>query len=405
MKSESSSMGVRTYSSAHSLVGISDVYLSTKRGSFVVPKQNAHSHLLLVLPLFVVLLLSCEASEPRVVSLSETKSLQQVGTIEIQENDNRFIGTIAGCDVKLNPFRLYIADRKAERIVVVGDDGQIEGFVGQPGNGPGELRGPADVLVAGNRIVVLQSRLQGFATFDTTGTYRATYHLAEGHRYSGMYSLSADGEGGYIFPVTMNLETVQVSSDETAVARLNSAFEITETFGTFPSLYQEGEYVAQQRTLDVRNDSLAAVGYRLVPDVQLYNLTEEGIPKVSEVPLTHPAFQSPNREITRRLTQESQKAFYEALSNASVVGHTSLLENGVVVQSFANRTKAFFEKQGWPKSERDHYAVLGTVNSQERLHLRLPGRILARDEKDRLYVLINHTPDKRRIGIYKVNWP
>ncbi len=105
------------------------------------------------------------------------------------------------------------------------------------------------------------------------------------------------------------------------------------------------------------------------------------------------------------MAQDAPDAFYEALSSASAVSHTSLLDNGVVIQSFVNRTKAFFEKQGWPKSEKQHFAVLGEAESPKRLRLRLPGRILARDEKDRLYVLLNHTPDERKIGIYEVNWP
>lgn len=75
------------------------------------------------------------------------------------------------------------------------------------------------------------------------------------------------------------------------------------------------------------------------------------------------------------------------------------------MQVFANHSEGYYEQTEFEPSEQEYYATLGPINSDERLHLTLPGPVLARDEKDRLYVELNPTPDKRKIGIYEVNWP
>ncbi len=95
---------------------------------------------------------------------------------------------------------------------------------------------------------------------------------------------------------------------------------------------------------------------------------------------------------------------YERLARVSGVEYTALFAEGVFVQAFANQTKAFYERK-FDEEEQTHYAILGKIGTDKRLHFKLPGRILSHDEKDRLYVELNATPDERTIGIYEINWP
>jgi len=348
------------------------------------------------------------SSTPEAVPLNETAALEQVDTLEIQETDERFIGTLTDLDVRLDPFRLYIADRETHRVALVSAEGKIEKFIGIPGQGPGELQNPVHVLATEDRIVVNQARSRGFSVFNISGLHVDTHRLPEEYSYGGFYDFYSDGKGGYLLPLTgidpQDTRTLQASPEEATIARLNGEFKVVETFGSFPPLYQEGDYIARQRTLDVTSDSLAAVSYSLVPDVQVYDLNQPDIPKVKLVPFAPPNFEKPDEEIPWSLARESPDAARKALSQVSTVRNTYLLDDGTIVQNYANQTLAYYQNR-FDKSEETHYAVLGRLDSDQRIALKLPGAIRARDAKDRLYIELKHEPDNRKIGIYEVNWP
>jgi len=200
------------------------------------------------------------SSPQEVVSFDETAALEQVGTLEVQETDERFIGELVDAEVTVDPLRLYVADQKMQRVAVIKPDGSIERFIGKPGKGPGELGTPNHLSVHDGNVVVAQQRWRGFSVFDTSGTYIDNYRLSDGY-WAGGGDLFIT-ENGYLFPVTTSNPrkrgTLKTTADEPTIAKLNSEFEVTETFGTFPSLYQEEEHVLRRRTMDVRGDTLAA---------------------------------------------------------------------------------------------------------------------------------------------------
>ena len=344
-------------------------------------------------------------SGSELTSLDETAALEQVDTVEIQETDERFIGELADADIELDPLRIYVADRKMQRIAVITADGSIDHFIGEAGRGPGELGRPIFLSVDEDRVVVAQRRWRGFSVFDTSGT-PIDDHRLPGEHYVGGYDLFQIRDG-YVMPVTsfspQRMGSLRVPSGENTVATLNDTFEVKETFGTFPSLYRDGEYYSQQRTMDLRADSLAAVGYRLVPNVQLYDLTRQGDPHLQTLSFDHPDFRPPQEETPLDIAIDDE--LYERLANYDIVEETMLLQDDIVVQVFANHTKGYYKQTEFKPSEQEHFATLGTIDSDERLPLSLPGPVLARDEKDRLYVELNPTPDNRKIGIYEVNWP
>ena len=348
-----------------------------------------------------------QSSQSNVASLDETDALEQVGTIEIQETDDRFIGHFENADVALSPLRLFVADLQMHRIAVVNRDGDIERFIGEHGEGPGELQTPVNVAVFGERVTIRNADTNDYAVFDTTGTFRERNRLPDDHWIEGPHAIVSDSEG-YVLPITdidpRDVGGVQATPDQSTVARLDTTFAIEETFGSFPKLYLGGEYVWRERSIDVSADSLAAVGYRLLPDVYIYDLAETPTTRAHELVLDHPDFKRPSKEIPMELAVQDRDAYEERVSNVSSVRHTYLLGDSVVVQTFNNRTEAYYQED-FPEEERDHYAILGRIDSDEQKHLDLPGRVFARDAEDRLYIELNHVPDEREIGIYEVNWP
>ena len=361
------------------------------------------SKAVLLILVFLFLLSACVVSDRDTVTFNETNSIQLIDSLEIRETDERFIGTLTDLDARLDPFRLYIADRKMQRVAVITGDGSIDKLIGKPGKGPGELGRPVFLSVDGGKIVVAQQRWRGFSVFNTSGTYIDNHRLPDGH-WVGGYDLFHTPDG-YVLPITsfnpQREGALQIPSDEKTIATFNGEFNIEEKFGAFPSLYRKGEYFSQRRTMDVRSDSLAAVGYELVPNVRLYDLTKPDDPHLQTLSFDHPDFRPPEEETPLDIAMDDQ--LYERLSNYVIVKETMLLREGVVMQVFANHTKGYHKQTEFEPSDQEYFATLGTVDSDERLHLSLPGRVLARDEKDRLYVELNATPDERKIGIYEVN--
>lgn len=116
-------------------------------------KRN-HVSIPLVSVFFSLLLSACGTGDAEVVYSDQTRALQLVDSIQIQESDDRFIGELVGADVERDPLRIYVVDRKMRRVAVVAGDGAIARFIGKEGRGPGELGRPVFVSVIGGRIVV-----------------------------------------------------------------------------------------------------------------------------------------------------------------------------------------------------------------------------------------------------------
>jgi len=184
-------------------------------------------------------------SGSEVTSLDETAALEQVDTVEIQETDERFIGALADADIELDPLRIYVADRKMQRIAVITADGSIDHFIGEAGRGPGELGRPIFLSVDEDRVVVAQRRWRGFSVFDTSGT-PIDDHRLPGEHYVGGYDLFQIRDG-YVMPVTsfspQRTGSLQVPSGENTVATLNDTFEVKETLERFPRCIGTGSTI------------------------------------------------------------------------------------------------------------------------------------------------------------------
>jgi hypothetical protein len=216
-----------------------------------------------------------------------------------------------------------------------------------------------------------------------------------------MWSLNAADDGLYlaIENVDPRAKGLKATPEQDVVAKLNGDFGIEQSFGTYPSLYRKNEYIWRFTTLDVSTNELAAVGYYLVPDVQVYDLTQSPPSLVETVELNHPKFTEPDTPLPMQMPRRELQEYAEKLS---FVWQTYLLTDSTVVQVFNNRTPEFYDAKA--ETERHHYAILGRVGTNEQRAVELPGRVFARDEQDRLYIELNPTPDERKIGIYEVKW-
>ena len=352
--------------------------------------------------LFVVLTACTDnKTAPQIRSLHESEQLTYIDTLMIQESNQDYIGDFGDMRVVTNPFRIYIPDFQRYHVAVLNRRGEIVRYIGEQGQGPGELQRPATVALAGDSIIVSQAQRRGYVVFDTTGQYRshhgypnemtslnAVFRIVE----TGQYVLSATGS-----------ETVRGganTADQTTLAFVDSDFDIQKTFGRFPDLYLDGEYALRENPKDVEAH-LLVVGYAHTPNVQVYDMQGQEPTLLETKELDHPAFKSPHKPIPLDLARSAMNRFVERLSQVSLTTRTYILPNKTVVQYFENRSLAYYENEHDP-TEREDYAILADLNSSQQEALKLPGPILARDDSNRIYVELDPTPDQRKIGVYEV---
>lgn len=358
--------------------------------------------LLVCLFLFASMSGACTTgSVSEVQALKESDRVIPIDTIAIQETDQDYIGDFGDMRVVTNPFRMYVPDFQRHHVAVLNRQGEIEQYIGERGDGPGELQSPATVALAGDSIIVSQAQRRGYVVFDTTGQYRshhgypnemtslnAVFRIVE----TGQYVLSATGS-----------ETVRGganTADQTTLAFVDSDFGIQKMFGRFPDLYLDGEYALRENPKDVEAH-LLVVGYAHTPNVQVYDMQGQEPTLLETRELDHPAFKSPHKPIPLDLARSDMNRFVERLSQVSLTTRTYILPNKTVVQYFENRSLAYYENEHDP-AEREDYAILADLNSDQQEALSLPGPILARDDANRIYVELDPTPDQRKIGVYEV---
>ena len=77
--------------------------------------------------------------------------------------------------------RLYVFDNQADRVTVVGPDGEFLRAFGRPGDGPGEFRGADGLAVMRDgRVVLADTGHRAYHIFGADGSVRA--HGADGPR-------------------------------------------------------------------------------------------------------------------------------------------------------------------------------------------------------------------------------
>ncbi len=366
------------------------------------PRTSVSLRVFLIVSIGLILV-GCTQAEPDVVSFEEADMFERVGTIEIQEDDERLIGELTSMNVDADRLRLYIADRTMHRIVVLDYSGSIVQLIGQEGEGPGELWRPRNAVVWGDSIAVENARGE-LSIFALDGSFVRRGRLEEGTWSRGRWSLTEHNEDLYMAVTIQDTREhgVIASPDLPAAARLNHNFTIQEAFGQFHSLYQEKEIGSRLGTLDINHKGFAALGFNRAPDVLVFDLTREEVPLVKKVEIEHPEFMLPLEPLPMGMSIERT---LELAPHMSSVMNTFITNDDVVVQTFGNGTEAYYRDDTRPQEEFHMFAALGKVGSDERVYLNLPGQILARDDNDRFYVELNHRPDERTIGVYEVNWP
>lgn len=361
-------------------------------------------HTLLLGTLLVLLGTGCAAPEMEESTGPLTASLRKVDEIIIQETDSLFIGDFWNLFVAEDPLRLYVADRMLHRIAVVDQDGRILRMIGSFGQGPGELNRPQKALVVDDRLIVEASRR--FTVFDTTGRYLANLQLPPGFSQGDQWSLTHYDGHYYVAAIDVNLRSsgLRASPEDKVVARLDTAFHLVKHFGSFPAFYQEDEYLWRFCTLDVSPEGLLAVGYYLLPEVYVYDLRQPDIPLVKVIELDHPAFMPVKNKIPINLSISESKKVAQGLS---FIWHTYFVNDSTVVQTFHNRTAQFYESLS--DKEMSFYAMIGTMSGASKGRVSLPGPIVGRDSKGRLYMRMIKDSDGQdlqiyKIGIYEVVW-
>lgn len=336
---------------------------------------------------------------PDVRSLEASEQLVPVDTIAIRETDEDYIGTYDMLHISRSPFRMYIPDAQRQRVAVLNTEGRIIRYIGSPGQGPGELGRPVSVRAAADSIVVKQANMRGMAVFDTTGAYLGSYRFSEEVQSLGAHAFRITEEG-YIHAATRSEDVLDLpaSPEQPTLAYLNGRFELKHYFGSYPELYTEDEYALAEVSIDVEEKVLVA-GYNLTPKVQVYDTDTRRLVNMKH--LSHPRFKHPTGALSISMAQDDRSGFLERLSDVSLVRRTYVTPNQTLVQGFENRSLAYYENDHDP-TEREDYAILADLNSDQQEALRLPGPILARDDANRVYVELDPTPDQRKIGVYEV---
>lgn len=126
-------------------------------------------------------------------------SIRNAGRVTLSETGTIYVGRPAGLAVDPFDGSLYVADGIAARVLRFAADGQLLRTYGGPGAGPGELRDPGAIAVAGDTVLVVDQGNQrvtrfgrpdgsfvGSARFGGVATSIQAYH---GHLWFGGLNL------------------------------------------------------------------------------------------------------------------------------------------------------------------------------------------------------------------------
>ena len=155
----------------------------------------------------VWLLCAVSVSAQEIISLpSEDRRLNpefevvyRVGSLAAKEWEQfGSVGTVAFDDAG----QLYIFDTQADRITIVGPDGEFHRAFGWPGEGPGEFRRPSSLAVMRDgRVVVGDTGHRAFVIFDANGGFESRVGMAARSGAVGFTEIMPDPEGGAVFTV------------------------------------------------------------------------------------------------------------------------------------------------------------------------------------------------------------
>lgn len=320
--------------------------------------------------LLAVLILPAPAQDP--AGLFRTGRIRLVEDVRVSDADLpdeavfRNPRNIAA-DAKGN---IYVSDWASNHIKVFGPDGKFIRTIGRPGNGPGDLGGPAALDVSGDRLVVWESMNGRFTILKLDGTFIRTAPRLQG-AWADIYDLRALPDGRFVafldrglppdfqgrLPSEKNYAVLLLSPDLTAVKTI---FE--------KSIRRRNWF------RDPQTQAVGQASFPFHPNI-VFDLSPTGVAAVGYSQAYHVGFYDPDKgrlsEIVRsydpvKIQEKDRKDHFDAFTMRVMVGNKMDLVHGA--PDFVIKATEFPE----------HFP---------------PYRGIAFDDKGNLWVQI-HTPER-----------
>ena len=326
-----------------------------------------------------------------------TADIALVRSFVLEETDSLFLGRFWSLAVTTAPYRVYVPDTMGDQVGVFDSLGRIVRYFGSPGQGPGELDYPDNVLVRGSAVYVAEDGR--FSVFDTSGTFRRIMHLPEGVYRDDRWSMGFYKERLVIPADDSNQRSglpFKRTLEEPTVAIVDTLFESVRFMGQYPAYYREGEYVYAEKSIDIGSRGLMAVSYVLLNQVDLYDLEHPGRLPLRTIQMDHPNWKPTTVEIPPSMPIPQVNELHVNTSDTQAV---YIVKDRFLVLHFWNASPDYE-----PGDDRtvEHFAVVATIDGEHLAALALPGPIMAKNDRDQLYIRLSSIPDQMEIGVYEL---
>jgi len=155
---------------------------------------------------------------------------------------------------------VYVADWWKDEILSFDFEGNLIKEFGSPGQGPGQLRGPGDIVVHGDSLIVLDSLNLRFELFDLQGNFRGTWPFGADRM---PLAFALDGQGHLVYVDMYSGGLVAMDAQGAVLARLDQVrgFGQSRPVGiSFMCVATDaaGDILALRPTLNIETLRLAA---------------------------------------------------------------------------------------------------------------------------------------------------
>ncbi|WP_206751736.1 hypothetical protein [Rhodothermus marinus] len=278
---------------------------------------------------------------------------------------------------------------------------------GYPGfEEPGSLLGPLYVTLLNDKVYV-QEIFNRIVVFDRTGRFLSQKRMPE--FYYPEFPLRVLDDQHIVVASTDIREPCsdplgKPCKETRTVSILDTSFtHVKGRFGFYPTLYFEKNLATRAPRIDVNaNRRIAAVGYSLSPEIQIYALSDTGGVFLKSVYFQHPEWHSPNEDIPANLAINDRKKWESLMLRTSQTFEVFFVADTLILAFFANKKSDYYSMKGWDDSKIEPHGVLVSLSGAWQQALELPGPVLGRDEAFHLYIRLSDEPDRRLIGRFRV---